>query len=361
MACGGVLDAYKTLKLIQAGLPDKPVVGSLTASSNSVTAGATVTLTAHAITDAGAAVTSVRFVLDANNNGQYDSGDTILGLDRDTHRRQRQRHAEHHRLRGGHVPLLAAAQNSKGNWSAWVATTLTVLPADVHGNNAATATTVGVPSTTAGSVSANGDMGWFKFQATAGKSYVFTVVLGTLHDSVLYLYDATGQKQLAFNDDYGGTLASQIAWTATTSGTYYLDVGGYANRNTGTYSLNVQVKGTTAAPVAGPANLAARAVENVPAAAGTAQSIRRAPTEGWSGTVPFSRPPLWRNWPTSAASGSAADPTKRPRRRLPPRSLGPTAASPSDEVFAQLATPDASPAPQETPLVTSSSRSDAVY
>ena len=211
-----------------------------------------------------------------------------------------------------------------------------MLPTAVHGNNAATATTVGVPSTTAGALSANGDMGWFKFQATAGKSYVFTVVLGTLHDSVLYLYDATGQKQLAFNDDYGGTLASQIAWTATASGTYYLDVGGYANRNTGTYSLNVQMKGTTAAPVAGPANLAARAVENVPTAATPNLSNATLAQLAYAGG----------EWLGRGSNEEAA-------ATVAATSLGPTAASPSDEVFAQLATPDASPAPQETPLVTS--------
>ena len=115
MASGGVLDAYNTLKLIQAGLPDKPVVGSLTASSNSVTAGATVTLTAHAITDAGAAVTSVRFVLDTNNNGQYDSGDTILASTATLTGGNASGTLNTTGYAAGTYHLLAAAQNSKGN------------------------------------------------------------------------------------------------------------------------------------------------------------------------------------------------------------------------------------------------------
>ncbi len=41
------------------------------------------------------------------------------------------------------------------------------------------------PSSTTGTIESTGDVDWFKFQAAAGKSYVFTVGLGTLPDSVL--------------------------------------------------------------------------------------------------------------------------------------------------------------------------------
>ena len=103
-------------------------------------------------------------------------------------------------------------------------------------------------SSTSGTIEIAGDVDWFKFQAVAGKTYVFSAQLGTLPDSILCLYDAGGTTRLAFNDDYG-SLASQITWTATASGTYYLAVAGYGITNTGTYSLSVQVQ--NAPPVLG--------------------------------------------------------------------------------------------------------------
>jgi len=245
VACGGELNALKTLKLIGAGAVDQPTVGSVAASSTSVAAGATVTLTARAIAAASSPVTSVRFVLDTNGNGQYDSSDKILATSTSISGGVASAAMSTSGYAAGTYQILAAAQNSKGNWSNWVATSLTVLPSDDHGNSAAAATPVTVPSSTTGTIGAAGDTDWFKFQATAGKTYVFTVTLGTLRDSVLRLYDATGKKQLAFNDDYSGKLASQITWTAKTSGTYYLAVAGYGNRCTGTYALGAQMKGAT--------------------------------------------------------------------------------------------------------------------
>ena len=115
-------------------------------------------------------VTSVRFVLDANNNGQYDSGDTILGL--------------HHDIAGGNASstlnttgyaagtyhILAAAQNSKGNWMRLGRHDLDRAAGRRsrqqrrHGHDGRR------PQFDRRHDSANGDMGWFKFQATAGKS-----------------------------------------------------------------------------------------------------------------------------------------------------------------------------------------------
>ena len=124
--------------------------------------------------------------------------------------------------------------------------TVTVLAGDGFGNTAATAGAVAVPSSTSGTLEFASDVDWFKFQAAAGKSYVFSTVLGTLRDSVLYLYGSNGKTQLAFNDDYGASLASRIAWTAPASGTYYLVVGGYGNKLSGSFTLNVQMAGSTA-------------------------------------------------------------------------------------------------------------------
>ena len=64
---------------------------------------------------------------------------------------------------------------------------------------------------------------------------------GALHDSVIELVDSSGRR-LAHNDDFGGTLASRLAWTApqTMNGQpVFLSVRGYTPTQHGTYSVSV--------------------------------------------------------------------------------------------------------------------------
>ncbi|MBF0113487.1 MAG: FG-GAP repeat protein, partial [Magnetococcales bacterium] len=58
---------------------------------------------------------------------------------------------------------------------------------------------------------------------------------GTLGDPVLRLLDSAG-SQLAYNDDYG-SLDSQIDYTATLSGTYYLDAASLDSNTGGSYRI----------------------------------------------------------------------------------------------------------------------------
>ncbi len=89
-----------------------------------------------------------------------------------------------------------------------------------------------------------GDRDWFAVQLEAGKTYTIRLDGLTMADPNLYLRDANG-VQVAFNDDSNGTLNSQIIFTPTTAGTYYLDAGGYLS-DTGSYHLSVT--DTVAAP-----------------------------------------------------------------------------------------------------------------
>lgn len=67
------------------------------------------------------------------------------------------------------------------------------------------------------------DEDWFKFEAQAGITYTLrTLNLGMSADTYLYLYDTDGATLIASNDDYGGSLASQIEWQAPADGTYYV-------------------------------------------------------------------------------------------------------------------------------------------
>ncbi|MCR8726834.1 M10 family metallopeptidase, partial [Frigidibacter sp. ROC022] len=95
----------------------------------------------------------------------------------------------------------------------------------------------------AGTISSAADQDWVRVSLEAGQSYVFQV-WGTggssaaVSDTTLALRDSNGD-QLAFNDDVNsnaGNPFSLIEFTATTSGTYYLDVGGYSSQ-TGNYYL----------------------------------------------------------------------------------------------------------------------------
>ena len=110
---------------------------------------------------------------------------------------------------------------------------------DEHGNSSGTATPVGVPSNTAGMIGVTGDEDWFSFPVQTGVNYVFRTVLGTLGDSVLWLYGSDGVTELDFNDD-NVDLESRIEWTAPSTGTFYLAVGGFDSAS-GTYQLLIEL------------------------------------------------------------------------------------------------------------------------
>lgn len=88
-----------------------------------------------------------------------------------------------------------------------------------------------------------GDQDWTRFAAQGGATYtIYTSNVGPSADTYVYLYDADGSTLLAANDDYGGSLASRLDWTAPMTGTYYVlvrhwnpNVGGCGN----TYDLTV--------------------------------------------------------------------------------------------------------------------------
>jgi uncharacterized repeat protein (TIGR01451 family) len=104
-----------------------------------------------------------------------------------------------------------------------------------------------------------GDGDWIKFAAEEGTHYLIsTSDLGTAADTYLYLYDTDGTTLLASNDDYDGSLASQIEWQAPSSGTYYV-LTQHWNPNVGgcgtSYSLSVLAAPTpqfSATPRSGP-------------------------------------------------------------------------------------------------------------
>ncbi len=83
-----------------------------------------------------------------------------------------------------------------------------------------------------------GDHDWFRVNLVAGQKYVFTLDGTTLSDPLLTLFNASG-VQLATNDDVepGYNPNSQITFTATTTGTHFLDASQFQNNDTGNYRI----------------------------------------------------------------------------------------------------------------------------
>ncbi|MDE2815304.1 MAG: hypothetical protein OXK81_01220 [Chloroflexota bacterium] len=135
--------------------------------------------------------------------------------------------------------------------------TLTLAVTDVTDDHASAvegATTVAVGEAVPGALDYTDDIDVFVFQAEEGVFYQIDVALGTLSDSLVYLYDAD-ELLLTFNDDHSDSLASRIVWEAPRSGEYYVAVEGY---DIGSYTLTVAV----ATPIPTPPEENTEAIED---------------------------------------------------------------------------------------------------
>ncbi|MBX9857983.1 MAG: M10 family metallopeptidase C-terminal domain-containing protein [Sphingomonas sp.] len=116
--------------------------------------------------------------------------------------------------------------------------------ADVIAATTATTGTIAVGGAVNVRIDTSGDRDWYALTLTAGQTYLFrtgttsVAATGDVADTTLTLRDSGG-AQLAFSDDDGG-LYSAIRFTATTTGTYYLDVAAFGSA-TGTTNLRVQL------------------------------------------------------------------------------------------------------------------------
>ncbi|MBW8446758.1 MAG: M10 family metallopeptidase C-terminal domain-containing protein [Arenimonas sp.] len=103
--------------------------------------------------------------------------------------------------------------------------------------------TMGIGDTFTGTLSPVGDQDWVRVQLTAGQTYTFTLdgSGGTpVSDTYLELRNAGGSL-VVYDDDGGAGTNSALTFTATTSGTYYLNARSYNNSYTGGYTLTTAV------------------------------------------------------------------------------------------------------------------------
>ncbi len=109
---------------------------------------------------------------------------------------------------------------------------------------------ISVGDTFSGDISTAGDQDWVAVNLVAGTTYRITQLgshssAGTLDDPFLRLMDSSGDE-VALSDDGIAMRDSLIDYTPTTSGTYYINAGGY-DTNTGTYRVEIDVRQPPAA------------------------------------------------------------------------------------------------------------------
>lgn len=125
--------------------------------------------------------------------------------------------------------------------------------ADDYGTAPSDAGRLAMGDTATGTIEEGGDQDWFAVDVVAGGVYQFEMRGsptgdGDLRDTLMAVRDADGTL-LARNDDGGTGLNSLLQFTATETGTIYIDAGSYGN-NTGTYTLEAAVI-SEPAPVTG--------------------------------------------------------------------------------------------------------------
>ncbi len=121
--------------------------------------------------------------------------------------------------------------------------------------NSSTTTVITIGGTVSDVLEVIGDHDWIRVDLVAGQKVTITLNGITLVDPYLRLRDASGTL-LAQNDDISAGVVrdSKIVYTATTTGTYYLDVGAFNDAYTGTYQLHIE--NYTPPPVASYATIA---------------------------------------------------------------------------------------------------------
>ncbi|MFO1200434.1 MAG: Ig-like domain-containing protein [Burkholderiaceae bacterium] len=125
-------------------------------------------------------------------------------------------------------------------------------PTDDYAASSSTTGGVAAGGSATGSVETAGDRDWFAVNVVAGTQYVFELKGsptgdGTLADPSLKLL-TSGGSTIASNNDSGGSANSRIEWTASSTGTFYLEAASGGASGTGTYKLSVAQLATNHAP-----------------------------------------------------------------------------------------------------------------
>ena len=142
----------------------------------------------------------------------------------------------------GYYYLVARSVGSTGTGTYTVA--LTESYVDDYASSTSTTGSVSASSSTTGSIESDGDTDWIAAYLTAGHTYRFNLrgvdsSGGTLSDPVIdSIRDSSGTTQSGTYDDDSGTgFDSQVDFTPTSTGYYYLVARSVSSIGTGTYTL----------------------------------------------------------------------------------------------------------------------------
>ena len=115
-----------------------------------------------------------------------------------------------------------------------------VSAADDHGDTAATATVVTLPTTQSGTIAPATDVDVFKFSVRANQDVTVELRLGTLADGGLTFIGQSGE-QLASENAIGVTKTATLTYRVKDAGTYGVAVHGVRG-TTGSYQVNISVR-----------------------------------------------------------------------------------------------------------------------
>lgn len=104
-----------------------------------------------------------------------------------------------------------------------------------------TPVSIGIGESYDGVLETRGDADWIAIELEAGQTVQINLSgsgANPVADPYLVLYDSNG-VQIDFDDDSGGGTNSELIFTATTSGTYYIEAGSFRDRGTGDYTVTV--------------------------------------------------------------------------------------------------------------------------
>lgn len=112
---------------------------------------------------------------------------------------------------------------------------------DDYAADAKTIGKISVGVSAKGEIEFAGDRDWFRISLDEGETYQIDLrgkqsASGTLPDPLLYLRDAGGVA-VAEDDDGSGMLDSRLIYVADRTGDYFVDAGGFAVSQTGTYDV----------------------------------------------------------------------------------------------------------------------------
>jgi hypothetical protein len=96
-------------------------------------------------------------------------------------------------------------------------------------------------ATVDGEIQRAGHPGFYTLTVTTGVAYTITVTLGDLDDSVLEVWKGprNAPTLAARNDDANGGLGSQVDWTPSSPGEYFIIVRGFSQTQRGSYTITI--------------------------------------------------------------------------------------------------------------------------